>query len=291
MQAAASEYNCLRIVNEVRIDRLEKGEGCVIGWSGEAGYSSRMLIGADGMNSNVRTFLNPNPPTRTHFRWGLRRHFQIAPWCDEVEVYWGNEIEAYVTPVGRETINLAFLCNRSILDRHLPKTDRMRSCLERFPILQKRLTDAQPVDEIRAIGPLEQPVRQTVGDGVVLLGDSAGYLDAITGEGISLALGSALLFEHIVIPRLTANPRGMLSAMELRPFSTLQTRQFQNYARFARLALYFSDKSRWLEAAIGFLGSRPRLFQYLLSCNLGTAELHPSAFPLVFGSEPHRRKL
>ena len=33
-------------------------------------------------------------------RYGLRRHFAVAPWTDLVEVTWARRSEAYVTPVG-----------------------------------------------------------------------------------------------------------------------------------------------------------------------------------------------
>jgi menaquinone-9 beta-reductase len=282
MQAAAQRYDDLQIVPGVSIDRLETAGDQVIVRAGESILCPRLVIGADGLNSIVRTALNNTRPTRTHYRWGVRQHFQTTPWNEHVEVYWKGGIEAYVTPVGSQTLNLAFLCDHHILAGHMPKGEIMRCCLERFPALQKRLLGAQPIDPLRAIGPLEQPVRHTTGNGIVLLGDSAGYLDAITGEGISLALGSALLFEQTVVPLLMANPGRQLSVQELKPFSNLQSAQYHHYAHFARLALYFSNHGRFLDAAVQFLSRRPSLFQYLLSCNLGTDRIRPSALPMIF---------
>ena len=42
-------------------------------------------------------------------RFGLRRHFAIAPWTDAVEVHFSPGVEAYVTPVGPHRVGLAFL--------------------------------------------------------------------------------------------------------------------------------------------------------------------------------------
>ena len=64
----------------------------------------------------------------------------------------------------------------------------MASMLSRFPRLRASLQGAEPSADARAIGPMHQVARSPVSDGVGLVGDASGYLDAITGEGISLAL-------------------------------------------------------------------------------------------------------
>jgi flavin-dependent dehydrogenase len=46
---------------------------------------------------------------------------------------------------------------------------------------------------VRGAGPLRQAVRRRVADGgrVLLAGDASGYVDALTGEGISVGLAQA----------------------------------------------------------------------------------------------------
>lgn len=43
----------------------------------------------------------------------------------------------------------------------------------------------------RAAGPLRQRVRSRAAGRVLLVGDAAGYIDALTGEGLGLAFGAA----------------------------------------------------------------------------------------------------
>jgi flavin-dependent dehydrogenase len=45
----------------------------------------------------------------------------------------------------------------------------------------------------RAAGPLRQKVRNRTAGRVMLAGDAAGYIDALTGEGMGLAFGAAEL--------------------------------------------------------------------------------------------------
>ena len=77
------------------------------------GIRARYLVGADGLHSTVRRLAGlGSPAPRQAARYGLRRHFAITPWTDHVEVWWGPSSEAYLTPVDRETLGVAFLSTR-----------------------------------------------------------------------------------------------------------------------------------------------------------------------------------
>ena len=51
------------------------------------GLRARYLAAADGLHSPIRRSLGLSQPGGSA-RWGIRRHFQIAPWTDYVEVHW-----------------------------------------------------------------------------------------------------------------------------------------------------------------------------------------------------------
>ena len=101
----------------------------------------------------------------------------------------------------------------------------------RFPALAGRLAGATELGRERGAGPLEQRVRAVHAGRIALVGDAAGYLDAITGEGLALAFHQALaLVEAIVaddpaayaeahrrIVRLPVRLMRLLLAVERRP--------------------------------------------------------------------------
>ncbi len=146
-----------------------------------AGITARWLIAADGLHSPVRRGLGLDLPNRPHGRYGLRRHYRVAPWTDFVEVHWSRHGEAYVTPVGDDLVGVAILSRRRRgHDEHLAA----------FPALTASLR-GPAATEVRGAGPLRQRVRRRVAGRVLLVGDAAGYLDALTGEGIALALATA----------------------------------------------------------------------------------------------------
>src|SRR5262244_716924 len=143
----------------------------------EAGaVEAQILIAADGLASALRHAegLDGRPPRRRRF--GLRQHFRRSPWTDFVEVHLSDGAEAYVTPVGPHRVGVALLWEDRRLSKPIPQ-----SVHQRFPILREKLAAAELESDIRASGPLARLARAPIADRFVLLGDAAGYVDAITG--------------------------------------------------------------------------------------------------------------
>ncbi|TDW23699.1 NAD(P)/FAD-dependent oxidoreductase [Kribbella kalugense] len=144
-----------------------------------AGHTAHYLAAADGLHSPIRRQLNLTAPRTPSSRRGLRQHLRVSPWTDLVEVYWSSLGEAYVTPVADDLVGVAVLTTaRGTFDSHL----------EAFPALQRRLRGATPASAVMGAGPLRQRVRARTSGRVLLVGDAAGYVDALTGEGIAVAL-------------------------------------------------------------------------------------------------------
>ena len=151
-----------------------------------AGLRARYLVAADGLHSAIRRACALDPPPARHQRFGLRRHFHVKPWTDLVEVHWRPGCEAYVTPVAADQVGVAVLGSS-----HGGAPGGFGERLAAFPALRERLAGAEPASPVRGAGPLRQDVSRRTAGRVLLAGDAAGYLDALTGEGIGAALAQA----------------------------------------------------------------------------------------------------
>lgn len=152
----------------------------------------RYLAAADGLHSPIRRALGLDRAATGRRRWGIRRHYRIAPWNDRVEVYWARESavgEAYVTPVADDCVGVAILTSRQ---------GGFEEQLAAFPALADRLVGCEHGSD-RAAGPLRQRVAGRVCGRVMLVGDAAGYVDALTGEGLGIAFGAAELVVDSVL--------------------------------------------------------------------------------------------
>jgi flavin-dependent dehydrogenase len=145
------------------------------------GISARYLVAADGLHSPIRRSMHLARETAATPRWGMRAHFAIQPWSRHVEVHWSRFGEAYVTPVAEDCVGIAVLgSGRGSFDERLAAFPRLR---ERLP--------AEPVGRVLGAGPLRQEVVRRAAGRVLLVGDAAGYVDALTGEGLSMGFACA----------------------------------------------------------------------------------------------------
>lgn len=208
-------------------------------------FAARWIVGADGLSSQVRQWAGLGEKRGRVGRFGVRRHFAVTPWTDLVEVYWASGCEAYVTPVSGQEVGVALLWSgeKAGFDRHL----------ENFPKLREQLAAATPTTRDRGAGPLAQGARVVCRGRVALVGDAAGYLDAITGEGLSLAFHQATaLAAAIRCEDLGAYARQWrrLSAV---PFAFIR-------------ALLVAERRPWLRRRlIRTLADEPELFARLLA--------------------------
>lgn len=154
------------------------------------GTCVRYCLAADGLHSSMRKRLNLSKPSTLPKRVGIRQHFEVAPWSPFVEVYWSEFGECYITPVSDSQVGVAILAYAD----NLPSSDhggKFDALLDWFPIVKSKLAGATPLSSVRGAGGFEQRVSSPIEGRILLIGDAAGYLDPITGEGIRLGLLSA----------------------------------------------------------------------------------------------------
>ncbi|MCK6530456.1 NAD(P)/FAD-dependent oxidoreductase [Myxococcota bacterium] len=226
----------------------------------------RILVAADGLASPLRRAAGLDRPVRGSRRFGMRRHFRVEPWGPRVEVHFAAGIEAYVTPVGPRRVGVAFLWEDGAV---APAT--FDAFLARFPALSERLAGAAPDSPILGAGPLARGVRAPVADGVALVGDAAGYLDALTGEGLCLAFDDALCLSRVLPGALS---RGATAAA-LAPYARDRRARFRRYASVTSAVLSVARRPPLRRAAIRWLSAHPRTFEAMVAWALG-GDLSPS---------------
>jgi menaquinone-9 beta-reductase len=269
---AAASYSNVHICQHTPVHSLEENSGRIFARAGSQVIHAHLLVGADGLRSQVRRWAGLEGKPRRHWRWGASLHFQMAPWSRFVEVYWGNGIEAYITPLGEDRVGAAILWYPARISikggsRLVP------SLLAHFPDLQKHLRGTPVSGQIRAVGPLQHNVTSAAAGRVVLVGDASGYLDAITGDGISLSLSQALALEKNISSLSRNKELGQASQDDFEEYRQAHRRLLRPYLFFTSLALFLSPRPGLQDFAVRLLGRKPGLFQKLLSASMGNAFL------------------
>ncbi len=217
---------------------------------GGRSVACRWVIGADGRGSRIRRWAGLRAPSNAPRRIGLRQHFSVAPWSDFVEVHWNDHGQAVVTPVSSEETCISILTSEARL--------RMPQLVELFPEIRRRLEGAAPSSEARGALCGSSVMRSVVGDGVALVGDAAGTVDALTGEGLSLGLREAVALADAI----ALDKPGKYQAAH---------RRIRRMPRvMARLMLSVGERKSLRRRVLRGLISQSRIFAYMLGMHTGT---------------------
>ena len=223
--------------------------------SGES-VGARMTVAADGLVSPLRRIAGLERASRSPKRFGMRRHFRLRPWSPFVEVHFTNGVEAYVTPAGRDRVGIAFLWEEGRVDGRISYD----ALLERFPRLQERVAGAAPDSDVQGAGPLERVAAARVADRFALLGDAAGYVDALTGEGLSLSFACAEALANLLPLALDQGA----TAASLQPYEAAVARVYRPYQALTYSLLAIARRPLVRRTVIRVLSRCPRGFDRIL---------------------------
>ncbi|HTS11623.1 MAG TPA: NAD(P)/FAD-dependent oxidoreductase [Candidatus Limnocylindrales bacterium] len=209
--------------------------------------SFRWLIGADGQNSMVRRSAGIDMRQRGRLRFGFRRHYEIAPWSDRVEVHWGERCQMFLTPTGAKEICVVLLTSD-------PRV-RIGGALREFPEIVKRLEGARALTEETGAASILRQARKVVRGRTALVGDASCALDGIAGQGLSLAFEEAVALGEA------------LSREDLASYATAHERITANAVRMTRLLLLMDSRAWVKRRVLRLFAKRPEIFARMLAAH------------------------
>jgi flavin-dependent dehydrogenase len=208
-----------------------------------------------------------NVPVRRR-RFGICTHFRLAKGQAQapfVEVFLGPGHELYVTPLPGEEVLVAVLADAQSLTESIERSFRRWLLAE--PELAKRLEGAEQITPVLATSPLAAQARNGVAPGLALLGDAAGFLDPITGGGMTHALMTAELLDRYIPDRVTRNDSWLWK------FERARLALLFDFRVLSRMVLWLADHHRLGQRLLGIMDSLPFLFSHLIGVSGGVRRL------------------
>lgn len=241
---------------------------------------ARAVVGADGIHSVVRRSAGLDARPRGRRRYALRGHFRLAgPDPDRVEVHALDGAELYVTPTAPGEVNVAALAEASVAKGW--KGD-LAGALERLvrdvPALRAQVEGR--ADDVRATGPLRNEATDVVADHLLLVGDAAGFVDGITGEGTSVSLLGASLAAEVLSAGLRT---GRLDRASLAPYGARRRRAVRDLERITEIVLWGVRRPVLAARVVRNLARDPALFDRILAIDTGRAPLASVGLRGLFG--------
>jgi len=218
-------------------------------WTSAGVIRCRWIVGADGLHSRVRQWAGFAPGRTALRRVGLRRHYTVRPWTDMVEVHWHSKGQAYVTPISRDEVCVALV--------GAPTAPSFADLGLSFPRLARRLADATAGGPPRGALSVQATFPAVTRRNVVLIGDASGSVDAVTGEGLALAL------------RQAGALGAALAAADMPAYEAAHRRICRLPRLMGRLLTTLGAHDTIRGWAIGGLAASPWLFAKLLALHIG----------------------
>ena len=222
-------------------------------YAGGRFYKAQWIVGADGTQSRIARWSGLNRTARRNFRFARQQHFQVAPWSEHVEIYWGARSQAYVTPVGANEICIAMLSGDA--------DARMETLLAEHAELAERLCGAKISTVERGGVTGTHRLRHVTRGNVILIGDASGTVDAITGEGLRLG------FEHAI-----AAVDAMVSG-DLREYERKHKQIARRPGMMAAVLQILNGRPRLRERVLSAFADAPEVFARLIAVHVGESSL------------------
>lgn len=220
------------------------------------------IVGADGEASRTRAWAGLEAGILRSRRFGFRSHFELLNHADGrahsganyVEVHWGNEGQAYVTPVAERKVCVAVV-SRS----HKPEI--FAKVIDSLPALRKSLSQAKQLTPQRGAVTTTSSFRLVTKNNIALIGDASGSTDAITGEGLAMGFRQALLLRDSIV-------EGSLERYQAQHADILRLAQ-----QMARALLLMDRHAILRRRVLKAFMARPDLFAAMLRVHLQEEDL------------------
>jgi menaquinone-9 beta-reductase len=226
-----------------RISELQRGSARVDCKS----LTFRWLVGADGQNSMVRSFARLGPRWTSATRFGFRQHYAVAPWTNLVEVHWAQRSQMIVAPTGSGEVCVSLFADGS--------HTRIGNAFGQFPQLVERFRGAEPVSSQAGAMIKFRRARGVVRGNVALVGDAGCTVDAVSGQGLSLAFQQALLLADA------------LAAENLAWYQAAHDRLSSAAMRVTHLLMAMNDSVLLRRKVLRLFAARPSLFAKMISAH------------------------
>jgi len=214
--------------------------------------AARWIVGADGSGSRVRRWAGLDRAAREKRRFAARRHYRVAPWAEYAEIYWGPRAQAYVTPIHRAEVCVV------VMAAQVEDTD-FDLFLKDCPQLAARLGGAELSSRERGAVTLMHSLASVHSGNIVLVGDASGGVDAITGEGLRLAIRQALVLASAI------------EQDDLRLYARAHRALIRKPMFIGDILLAHGKNNRLRTRSLRMLAKRPHLFSRLLALQSGNA--------------------
>lgn len=192
LRTLAVDSNCETVFGETVEGINKNGEKWVVKTSNfEREFD--LIVAADGIQSVVAKILNHRTKTNTR-KIALHCYLNFKRTSDysrlgQMHIFKDGSYVG-INPIDQNEVNFSIVCESSKL-KNKDRQELINEYIQNSPELQESFDLVAPNQEVGSAGTLRNKNFHIAGDGIAYVGDSSGFIDPLTGEGMFNALKGA----------------------------------------------------------------------------------------------------
>jgi geranylgeranyl reductase family protein len=196
----------ISIIQDCKVIDIDQHSDCVVVNTSKGVFKSDIIVGADGCKSIVARKLGNIKLDHKHYIAGLRVYYEgVANFHKEnyIEIYLFKELlpgYLWVFPLPDNKANVGLgMVTSELLKKNVKLKETLFRLISTHPELKERFKNATPLESVKGHGlPIGSKKRSISGERFLLVGDAAGLIDPISGEGVGNSIRSGrIAAEHL----------------------------------------------------------------------------------------------
>lgn len=184
--------------------------------------SADLVIGAYGKNSNIDRVLNRDFLNKESPYIGVKYHIRTDFPTDTIALHNFESGYCGISAIEDQKFNLCYLGERAVLKSYGNISEMEEAVLHKNPKLKEIFNNSEFLfDQPEVINAFNFQPKSPVEDGVLMIGDAAGLITPLCGNGMALAFHSAKLLAELII----SNPTDQLETLS-KKYSSLWKSNF-----------------------------------------------------------------
>ena len=259
MDAAVGEQDLVEREAPVRLLSLSQDAEAVTAQTSRGRLRARWLIATDGLGSPTRRALGWEMAAAPPHRRGLVGHLHVnAHGIDEVVVSFMEGADIYVAPTSDDEL-LAVVLARADRLRGKGIEDYRRLVFAAHP----EFAGAEMSAPLLSAGPFRVRPRRVADGRVFLAGDAAGFIDPLTGDGMTAGLAATAVLREVICDGDRPAAR----------YSRWHATQWRRRSIVTGLALRLSSSQRLARRALAGTRRNPGALEAMMQVSGGSRRL------------------